>query len=274
MKQLFLFLFSGIILLSSCENTKKNTEDNPSDEKTGVNVTINENNEAVIVMPESKTGEKAKPLGLARDTTIQAGNENELTPEEKERRLELRRAKTAFNNGMQYYQEGSYEQAIDAFKMVLQMDENNDKAFFNLGKIYAMQGQPDLALSYYEDAVRLNPNDSASLLGIGMYYYNLGDFNNALSYYNRSIEAGPGYAMAYYNRGTVSGQMKNYAESLADLTKAIELDPNNDQAYMNRGLAYFYSKKNDMACLDWKKAAEMGNPEAVKAVGLYCTDKK
>jgi len=274
MKQLVLFILVGMVLLSSCQNSDKTNTENAGVKETGVNVTINENNEAVIVIPDETAGEKPIPIGLARDTIIPSGNDNDLTPEEKERRLELRRAKTAFNNGMQYYQEGNYPEAINAFKMVLQMDETNDKAFFNLGKIYAMQGQPELSLSYYEDAVRLNPNDSASWLGIGMIYYNRGDFENALKYYNRSIEAGPGYALAYYNRGTVAGQSKNYAESIADLTTAIRLDPNSDQAYMNRGLAYYYSKQTDKACLDWNKAAELGNPEAIKAVSLYCTDKK
>jgi Flp pilus assembly protein TadD len=61
---------------------------------------------------------------------------------------------------------------------------------------------------------------------------------------------------------------------LSDLNLAVKFDPTNNQAFMNRGMAYFYLKDREKACIDWKKAAEMGNEEAKKAVSIYCTPKK
>lgn len=275
MKHLIIIVGIGLLFLTSCQTaTNQKSEKKTIPEKENPVVTaLNtaDSGVAITIQPELENSQ-AQPLDIIVSEKSKSGNK-ELTAEEKDRDLALRRAKTSFKNGKQYYEEGNYQKAIESYKVVLEQDETNDQAYFNLGKIYAMQGQQDLALSYYEDAIKYNPSDSASLVGIGMIYYNLGEFAKAIEFYTRSIEAGPNYGLAYYNRGTVLGQSKNYDAALADLTKAISLEPNNHQAYMNRGLAYYYTKQLDKACMDWNKAAELGSTEGVKAVEIYCTPK-
>ncbi len=80
--------------------------------------------------------------------------------------------------------------------------------------------------------------------------------------------------MVYFNRGTLYGLQKKYQLSIQDLTNAIQYDKQYSEAYINRGLAYFYTKKMNLACKDWKKAADLGNSKGIKAVGIYCSGKK
>ncbi|MFA5417094.1 MAG: tetratricopeptide repeat protein [Bacteroidales bacterium] len=274
MKYLFTITVVALMLMVSCQSNNKaeNKETQQKLSKTSVTAKADDNTAEITLHPENP-GMNPMEVNMS-EATVKTGGGQEPTPEEKEKNLQKRRAKTAFNNGMQYYQQGELDEAIKAFKNVLELDENNDKAYYNIGKIYAMQNQPDLALSYYQDAVKYNPNDSASLVGIGMIYFNKGDLQKANNYYNQAIQVAPKYALAYYNRGTVNGQMKNYQASLSDLDNAIKFEPNNDKSYMNRGLAYFYLNDRDKACIDWEKAAEMGNEEAKKAISIYCTPKK
>ncbi len=276
MKYFFTTVLIVFVLLMACQSETKDKPGKtvPPEKQGDAVVTTSTDDQEAIITFQPKTGD-LKPMEVnMSEATVTNGNDTDLTPEEKEKILEKRRAKTAFNNGLQYYREENMTEAIKSFIQVLELDPNNDKAYFNLGKIYAMQNQPDLALSYYEDAIRYNPSDSGSLVGVGMIYFKRGDLAKAMDYYNRAIQVAPKYGLAYYNRGTVAGQLKDYAASISDLTNSIRYEPNNDKAYMNRGLAFFYTKQHDQACTDWKKAAEMGNPEAVKAVDIYCNPSK
>jgi Tfp pilus assembly protein PilF len=64
--------------------------------------------------------------------------------------------------------------------------------------------------------------------------------------------------------------LKNFTSAIADYTKVIEMDPRNHEAFTNRGVAYQYMGENIRACLDWKKAAEMGSEKASQFHEKYC----
>ncbi|MCW8968253.1 MAG: tetratricopeptide repeat protein, partial [Flavobacteriales bacterium] len=53
-------------------------------------------------------------------------------------------------------------------------------------------------------------------------------------------------------------KLKDYEGAVADCDKAISLDKNYAAAYLNRGIAYEMLRKEDKACEDWNKAAELG----------------
>ncbi len=222
-------------------------------------IQINEGKREVLLPPPapSKDSEETIAARQARNDSL----------------LPMRRARTAFNNGIQYYKSGELEEASDAFKLSLTYKADNDKAYYNLGKIYYDLGQKDLSLSFYEDAININPEDSASITAAGLIYFEKGDYPKALQLYNMAIETAPAYGLAYYNRGTLLGQQKQYDKALSDLNMSIKYDTANPNAYMNRGLAFFYMKRQDEACRDWNKAAAMGLESATKALGFYCKEK-
>jgi len=110
-------------------------------------------------------------------------------------------------------------------------------------------------------------------VAVGLIYFEKRDFDKALENFDLAIEKAPAYGLAYYNRGTMLGQQKYYKQSLDDLNRAAKYLPNDSRIFMNRGMAYFFTNKLEKACEDWHKAADMGNSEAIKAVGIYCKDK-
>lgn len=194
-------------------------------------------------------------------------NRETKTPFENQKK---RNAMIAYNQGIQFYQKGDLESALEQFKKSLENDPDNGNTSHYLARIYYDMGQKQLALSYYKDAARFNENDSVSTLGIGQVYFDMGDQKNAMMYYNRALEMAPNYALAYYNRGTLLGMQNKYIDALDDLNKSIDLDTTNGNAFVNRGLAYFYLKQMNSACRDWRKAAKMGFEKAQKAVDQYC----
>lgn len=175
-----------------------------------------------------------------------------------------------YNSGIQYYQKGKLNEALEQFKNALEKNPENSNVNHYLGRIYYDLGQKQLALSYYQDAARFNKSDSLSTLGAGQVFFDLGNYDSAMYYYNKSLTMAPHYALAYYNRGTLLGMQNKYVKAIDDLNKSIDLDPTNGNAFVNRGLAYYFLKQMNSACRDWKKAASMGIDKAQKAVDQYC----
>ncbi|RLD37384.1 MAG: hypothetical protein DRI89_15245 [Bacteroidetes bacterium] len=256
MKQIF-FIVLVLLVVSACGNIRQKKAEKNETSKETHDFEDTKGEELPIVDTTS-----GNPSGLQ--------SSKKETEADRERKLNLRRARTAFGNGIQYYNKGEMDQAKEAFKLVLEYDPQNGKACYNLGKIYYGFNEKDIALAYYEDAVRCDDKDSASMVGAGLIFFEKGDYNSALEYYNMAIKLAPNYALAFYNRGTLLGYQKNYGGALTDMSKAIEIDPGNSKYYMNRGLANYYLKRNQQACDDWEKAALMGNAEAQKALGIYC----
>lgn len=63
---------------------------------------------------------------------------------------------------------------------------------------------------------------------------------------------------------------KDYKGAIDDFTKAIELNPNYAGAYFYRGFCKSKSKDKEGACLDWKKAAELGSADAKVMIERKC----
>jgi tetratricopeptide (TPR) repeat protein len=108
--------------------------------------------------------------------------------------------------GLQMYESGDYEGALDLFNTVVDAEPDNSLAYDVRGSIYTA----------------------------------LHDYDNALNDYSKAIELNPSFAQAYYNRGRIHSFLKHYDEALPDLEKSVELDSRNFgyRAKGNIGLIY------------------------------------
>lgn len=66
---------------------------------------------------------------------------------------------TTAKKGLEVYQEGNYEQAIDLWKDCLDQGVHHPDLLYNLGNAYFRQGQIGFSIFYYESALRLSPNN-------------------------------------------------------------------------------------------------------------------
>lgn len=108
----------------------------------------------------------------------------------------------------------------------------------------------------------------------------------AIEYYDKAINLNPTVAQVYLMRGTAYSNMFNYEYAINDYDKALELNPNYMEAYANRGSAkinQFTSKGNleitseqtSSACVDFRKAKELGDNSigTEDMIYLYCRKK-
>jgi tetratricopeptide (TPR) repeat protein len=122
-------------------------------------------------------------------------------------------------------------------------------------------------LSDKRSNARGNMPETNEYIEKGVSSFNLGRFNEAIEYFNKVIKLDPCNASAYYNRGSVKYECGDTVEAIVDFNRAIEIDPGDSKAYLNRGRSRLVLFGNDNEAIsDFKKAAELGNKEALRII--------
>jgi tetratricopeptide (TPR) repeat protein len=151
---------------------------------------------------------------------------------------------------------------------------------------YGIRGQAKYYLGDYVGAIQdYNKmteitKDARACRGIGDAKLMLGDAVGAIQDYNKAIQYNSKDTWAYSGRGKAKSMREDFKGAFYDYNKAIELNPNIGAAYLGRGLAKkmlellnyedFEEYELRGACLDFRKAAELGEDHAYEYIRKYC----
>ncbi len=119
---------------------------------------------------------------------------------------------------------GDYDDALEKFLKVLDLDPLNADAYYYLGMTYSQMEEFYKAISYYQKALRLNPELTKTHFQFGLAYYQLKQYANALESLSQAEKYSPEDAMVYYYQGMSYYGMKKYYKSVAPFRKTRELD--------------------------------------------------
>jgi len=106
--------------------------------------------------------------------------------------------------------------------------------------------------------------DARSWFEKGALLATYGNSNAAIRAFKKAIAIDSGYTEAYFSMGVVYGDMGDYPSAIAAVNQAIGNEPENGRFYYGRGWIYQLSGVMENALADFRKAAGLGNPEAVK----------
>ncbi len=120
---------------------------------------------------------------------------------------------------------GDYENALEKFQKVLDINPLNADAYYYSGEVYSQTEEFDKAVSYYQKALLLNPELAKTHFQLGIAYYQLKQYSNALQSLSQAEIYSPQDAMVYYYQGAAYYDMKRYYKSVAPFKKVRELDP-------------------------------------------------
>ncbi len=157
------------------------------------------------------------------------------------------------------YKSGNYKTALNYYDEILNTkvseflleDYNEDSlkdTFLGLfaqlsSKLYDQRGQTKLKLEDFQGA--------------------LDDFKLAVIYDSKNM-------IALMNKAKTGGLLGHFNESLEDFNEVLEIDKNNSIAYFFRGSVKAELGDRDGACIDWKKASELGQVIANDYITKYC----
>jgi tetratricopeptide (TPR) repeat protein len=173
-------------------------------------------------------------------------------------------AKDKFVLGVQFYQQGKFDEAIEAFNDVLKEKPDFAEGYYNLGMAYLRKGDVDLAQEKMEKTIELKPDFIEGYFGLGQVYIEKKEEQKAAEIFQKAIDIKPDDAKIFVNLGALYFSLNKDDLALDNLLKAKELDPQLPNTYYQLGLLYFSKEELKRAVENFEKFVELA-PQAAEA---------
>jgi len=130
-----------------------------------------------------------------------------------------------------YREQSKFNNAIEYYEKVINLDEGFMRAFVNQGLSYEKIGSKDIAKKKYQEVIQSHPATSEEFNTRGSAYSNLGRYKEALQDFSKSILLDSNFVRALINRAVVMTRFGRYDEAINDITKSIKLSPSDARAH-------------------------------------------
>ncbi|MCC5647408.1 tetratricopeptide repeat protein [Nostoc sp. CHAB 5824] len=171
---------------------------------------------------------------------------------------------TLYQEGVNKYEAGNYEGAVEDFNQAIGLDPRNALAYNRRGDAYYRLGDYEQAQADSSQAILLNPQDANAYFDRGFAFSELGKYKEAIADYTQAIKLNSKDAYAYYGRGLARAQLKDNKGAIGDFSKAIALKPQSTEAYLQRGILHRRLRQRLEAIQDFDKVIKI-NPSDAKA---------
>lgn len=162
---------------------------------------------------------------------------------------------------------GDVKGAIADLSSAIRLEPENPKLRYRRSVLYGRREEHRLAIDDLEHAIKLRPSRSDYYLERGKNYYGAGKGDLALADFEEAIRLDPSNGECYYGRGkTYLWSKQDARQAILDFTKAIKRSRGTAKYYRGRGLARKKLGHIEAARNDLKRASDLGDSEARKAL--------
>ncbi len=178
-----------------------------------------------------------------------------------------------YNCGLLHYGEQRYDDALFNFDEFMRL-KPEDKQVYNLrGHTLNLMGRNEEAVTSFGKAIELGSTEADNFFGRANSYYDLNQVDEALADYKRAIEIDSTDYRFFYNRGKLSMKLKDYKAAETDYRLVTILRPELGRGYLKLGTALSNLGMWQDALINFDKAAELGDDEAMH-LAAQLRDKK
>ncbi len=132
-------------------------------------------------------------------------------------------AQLAYDDGMDYINDGDVENAILKFSKAVNIDPNFAFAWDNLGISYRKNTEYDKAIESYKKSLEIYPEGRLPLLNIAITYNLNKQYDEAVTYYNKFIEIYNEDPEGYYGLGLILYTQQQEEAGLDNLIRAYTI---------------------------------------------------
>jgi tetratricopeptide (TPR) repeat protein len=163
-----------------------------------------------------------------------------------------------YNKGIALYDQGKYDEAIQAFDEAIEINPQNANAWSTKGAALCQQDKNDEAIQAFDEAIEINPQNADTWNNKGTALASLGKYDEAIQAFDEAIELDPKYAYAWYGKGNALVNLGKYDEAIKAYDKAIEINPRDARAWNNKGYALKMLGRTTASDLAYAMAKELG----------------
>ena len=137
--------------------------------------------------------------------------------------------------GLINYQLDLFEDAMDAYREVIKLQPDNERAHSSLAAVQKQSMEYEEATKSYKRLISLNPHLKENYFNLANSLNFLEKKEDALSIFKRCTIVDVCLTEAHYNIGNILNELGKYEEAIASYEKAIKLNPVYMDAYNNLG---------------------------------------
>ncbi|MDC4225643.1 MAG: tetratricopeptide repeat protein [Candidatus Manganitrophus sp.] len=171
-----------------------------------------------------------------------------------------------FRLGVSYMELGRLPKAEEALKRAIGLNPDYLPAYFQLAGLYEQTQRFQEALDAYERIIQVNPFGETAQIGLfkknlvqGILLARAGDLDGALRLFKSASELAPDDPAAHYNIARVYQRKNDDAKAEEAFRKVVELDPQHQQAFLQLGNLYERQHRIEEALQAFVNAARI-NP--------------
>lgn len=166
---------------------------------------------------------------------------------------------------MQYF-----DAALEQYYKAQLLDKTRPVVHYNIGICLNQLARKKDALVAMNEAVRLDSTFLLAIFGRSSMLLDLNKYDQAIDDFDRILAINKFYYPAHKGKGIALLKKGAYSEAVEELNKVLPFDAEDPVVYYHRGLAWLYKDELYDACVDFLKASQLGNDEAMKAMKKYC----
>ncbi|MEW6086849.1 MAG: tetratricopeptide repeat protein [bacterium] len=153
-------------------------------------------------------------------------DEGKGTSEIIEERKKCKEAEVYFYQGIEYFNAGNFEKAIEAFKSAIEVSPEYHQAYYNIGVVYYhYTGDIKRAEDFWKKTLEFDPKNPKVFLNLGIIAYKRGKIEEAVSYWEKIASDNIPLAQAYCNLSVMYHERGDTKKSIEYLEKALNFNP-------------------------------------------------
>ncbi len=149
--------------------------------------------------------------------------------------------------GDQLYDKGQYQDAIQAYRKIIEKFPDAYIINQNIGNCYFNLKEYDRAIEHYKKVLEKDPENAEMLIAVGNCYSNKGESEKAIEWYNKIKFDEIDDPVVLYNIGTIFYNDSNLDMALKYYERAVEIKEDFLDGLYQLGLTYLSLGKNDQA---------------------------
>ncbi|MDR2730045.1 MAG: tetratricopeptide repeat protein [Treponema sp.] len=161
--------------------------------------------------------------------------------------------------GYQFLKENKINDAINCFKKILALDENNNYALVGMGDAARKQGAIREALELYQRCLSCYPGNNYALFGLADCYKVLNQYQKAIGIWEEYLQHDDKNITVLTRIADAYRKVRDFQQSKTVYMRVLEMESENHYAIIGLGHLYYDFKDYKEALYYWEK---MLSPES------------